>query len=105
MARCPRWFRREALLAVAGMRLGFVSLPAVAGGRTEPENDRPSLVVEIRYGESLWSITRRHADPNMDIREAIWRIRQANHLGTGNLQPGGEITIPADCLPRNDPEC
>jgi hypothetical protein len=53
----------------------------------------------VRCGDSLWTIAREHGDPGRDIREIVWRIGQANELDSGNLQPGDEIMIPAECLP------
>jgi hypothetical protein len=56
-------------------------------------------VVEVRYGDSLWTIAREHGDPDRDVRDIVWQIEQVNDVDAGDLQPGSEITIPAECLP------
>ena len=76
----------------------LAAAPAV-GGREAGAQGRPPLVVEVRQGESLWTIAREYGDPNRDIREIVWQIGRANDLDPGNLQPGDEVAIPPECLP------
>ena len=98
MPRRSRWCRWMALSGVVGALGAF---PALAGGRgAVSEAPRPPLVVEVEYGESLWTIAREHGDPAQDVRETVWRIRRANGVEAGKLRPGSRITIPAECLPE-----
>ena len=98
MPRRPRWCRWIALSGVVG---GMAAFPALAGGRgADSEAPRPPLVVKVVYGESLWTIARKHGNPSQDVRETVWRIRRANGVEAGRLRPGSKITIPADCLPE-----
>ena len=92
-----RWYRWMALSGVVGALGAF---PALAGGRGEVSEPRPGLVVEVEYGESLWTIAREHGNPAQDVRETVWRIRRANGVDAGRLRPGSRITIPAECLPE-----
>ena len=89
----PRW---RLLCVIAGM---LTAVPAL-GGRDHDAPPRPPLVVEVKYGDSLWTIAQLYGDPNRDVRETVWRIARANDVDPANLQPGGEIGIPAECLPR-----
>jgi hypothetical protein len=91
----PRW-TGWMLVCVA---LGALTAVPALGGRQGDAPHRPPLMVEVRYGDSLWTIAREHGDPGRDIREIVWQIGQANEVDPGNLQPGDEIMIPADCLP------
>jgi len=95
MRRHPRWFRWALLGVVAGLAS---AVPAL-GGRDRDLPPRPPLVVEVRYGDSLWTIARKYGDPDRDIRDIVWQIQQANDVDAGDLQPGSEITVPAACLP------
>ena len=98
MLRRSRWCRWMALSGVVGALGAF---PALAGGRgADSEAPRPGLVVEVEYGESLWTIAREHGDPAQDVRETVWRIQKANGVEAGSLRPGSKITIPAECLPE-----
>ena len=95
MKRDRRRVRWGVVCAAAGM---LAAAPAL-GGREGVAPARPPLVVEVRYGDSLWTIAREHGDPNRDVRDVVWRIARANRVEAGALQPGEEIAIPAECLP------
>jgi len=98
MPRRPRWCRWILLSGVVG---GMAAFPALAGGKGgEAKAPRAPLVVEVEYGESLWTIAREQGDPGQDVRETVWRIRRANGVDAGRLRPGSTITIPAECLPE-----
>lgn len=88
-------------MALSGVVGAVGAFPALAGGRgAVSAAPRPGLVVEVVYGESLWTIAREHGDPAQDVRETVWRIRKANGVEAGRLRPGSTITIPAECLPE-----
>jgi nucleoid-associated protein YgaU len=46
----------------------------------------------VQPGDTLWEIASTHyaGDP----REAVWRVREANDLGTATLHPGQRLTLP-----------
>ncbi len=95
MNRQPRWSRWGLL----GVALGMLIAAPALGGRDSASTPRPPLVVEVRYGDSLWTIAKEYGDPERDVRDILWHIRTANALNAGSLQPGDEIKVPADCLP------
>ncbi len=95
MRRHPRWSRWGLLCVVAGT---LSAVPAL-GRDDRPAQQRPPLLVEVRYGDSLWTIARRYGNPNGDIRDTVWQIHQANDVDADNLQPGTMIAVPAGCLP------
>jgi nucleoid-associated protein YgaU len=49
-------------------------------------------VVTVRPYDTLWSIAQRHYGG--DVRDAIWRIEQANHLHGAALQVGEQLVLP-----------
>jgi len=95
MRRRPRWFRWGLL----GVAVGSLTAVPALGGRDTDAPPRPPLVVEVRYGDSLWTIARQYGDPDRDVREIVWQIQQANDVDASRLQPGSEIALPAECLP------
>jgi LysM domain len=49
-------------------------------------------VVTVRPTETLWSIAERHY--RGDVRGAIWRIEQANHLPDADVRVGQRLVLP-----------
>ncbi len=49
-------------------------------------------VVTVRPYESLWSIAERHYGG--DLRDAVWRIERANHLGGADVSAGQRLVLP-----------
>jgi Tfp pilus assembly protein FimV len=90
----PRW-SRWALVVGVGAALGTVPVAA----RTNRDTPRPPLAVEVRYGDSLWTLARRHGDRDRDVRETVAGLMRANSVRPGQLQPGSVLLLPADCLP------
>ena len=95
----PRW-GRWALVAALVVTPGALF---AAGGR-EPgrAEERPPLVVEVEYGDSLWTIAREYGDPRRDVRAVVAEIRRANGVDPGRLQPGRALVIPAGCVKGSD---
>jgi hypothetical protein len=80
----------------------FAALPALAGSRERNlEGARPPLLVEVEYGDSLWTIAKEHGDPNRDVREIVYFIRKTSNVAAADLQPGDVLAIPVDCLPKS----
>ncbi len=97
MDRRQRWVRWMVVSLVVGV---FAAFPALAGSRQQDlEGARPPLLVEVAYGDSLWTIAREHGDPNRDVREIVYFIRKTNNVTAAKLQPGDVLAIPAHCLP------
>lgn len=98
MDRRRRWVGWTVVSLVVGV---FAAFPALAGSRERDlEGARPPLLLEVQYGDSLWTIAREHGDPNRDVREVVYLIRKANDVSARSLQPGDRIAIPAECLSR-----
>ena len=89
MSRRPRW---RWWAALGGLVLAVGALPAAA--RPDQKIEGPPLVVEVAYGDSLWTIAREHSDPRWDVREVVAAIREANGVDAGRLQPGARVAIP-----------
>lgn len=52
----------------------------------------PKQVVTVKPYDTLWSIAQRHYGG--DVRDAIWRIEQANRLHGAALQVGERLVLP-----------
>jgi len=96
MPKRPRWLRWMFLCGILGVLAAF---PAMAGGKDGPSPaTRDPFLVEVHYGDSLWTLAREHCAKNCDVRDAIALIRQANDADPGNLRPGMILKIPWKCL-------
>jgi nucleoid-associated protein YgaU len=49
-------------------------------------------VVTVRAHDTLWSIAQRNYGG--DIRDAIWRIEEANHLPGADVRAGQKLVLP-----------
>lgn len=49
-------------------------------------------VVTVKPYDTLWSIAQRHYGG--DVRDAIWRIEQANHLPGADVSVGEKLVLP-----------
>ena len=83
--RSTRLTRRGRLLltlAIAAFAaLGWSGLHATA------QADAPMQRIEVKAGETLWSIAERLA-PGADPRAMVYELRSINHLDSAQLQPG-----------------
>jgi nucleoid-associated protein YgaU len=48
--------------------------------------------VTVRPNDTLWAIAERHYGG--DVRGAIWRIEQANHLPGADVHAGQRLVLP-----------
>jgi LysM repeat protein len=48
----------------------------------------------VQQGDDLWTIAAVHYDRTVDIRKAVYVIREANHLSDATLQPGQDLQLP-----------
>lgn len=49
----------------------------------------------VQPGDDLWSIASTHYDGAVDVRKAVYDIREANHLSDAVIQPGQELQLPS----------
>jgi hypothetical protein len=49
-------------------------------------------VITVHPYQTLWSIAATHYAG--DVRDAVWRIERANHLGGADISVGQKLTLP-----------
>ena len=49
-------------------------------------------VVTVRPYDTLWTIAQRSYGG--DVRDAVWRIEQANHLASAEVRVGQKLVLP-----------
>jgi hypothetical protein len=54
---------------------------------------RPAVKVEVRPGQSLWSLAGAY-DPDADPRLVVQQIRQLNSMAGDQVQPGEVLWVP-----------
>jgi LysM repeat protein len=65
-----------------------------AGGATATNSSTPLAKVTVVGGETLWSVAKQIA-PNADPRDVVSDIMSVNRLGTADIHPGEQLSIPA----------
>lgn len=65
-----------------------------AGGATATNSSTPLAKVTVVGGESLWSLAKQIA-PNSDPRDVIADIISVNRLGSADIYPGEQLSVPA----------
>ncbi len=78
-------------LAVGALFAGFGAMGATA---TQTSSTDHFSYVSVQPGESLWQLAETVA-PNADPRDVVADIVKLNDLGSGEIQPGQRIAIPA----------
>ena len=48
----------------------------------------------VSSGDSLWSIAVHEYGADVDLRRAVHRIREVNHLDSSAVSPGDRLTLP-----------
>lgn len=86
----PRWGR----LALVGGMVAAVAWPVAARTDQPARRPAPPLAVEVRYGDSLWTLAREYGDPKRDVRAVVAEIARANRVEPGALRPGQVLVIP-----------
>jgi hypothetical protein len=71
--------------------VGIAVLVWSVAARSSSAHGGRQVVVVQRY-DTLWGIAQAHYDG--DIRDAVWRIERANHLGDTTLVPGEKLVLP-----------
>ena len=70
----------------------LVSVIAWAGFVHPSEATSRDATYVVQPGDTLWAIAARHYAG--DVREAVWRVRDANELGSSALLPGQRLRLP-----------
>lgn len=78
-------------LAVGAAVTGFGAIGAAAGTQSSTATFQ---YVTVEPGESLWQVARAVA-PTADPRDVVADILSFNDLGSGDVQPGQRLAIPA----------
>ena len=52
----------------------------------------PKVVYRVKPYDTLWTIAQAHYGG--DVRNAIWQIQHANHLGGSEIAPGQKLVLP-----------
>jgi Tfp pilus assembly protein FimV len=69
-----------------------------AGVRVAHAGDDPAIYTGVTYtvqaGDNLWTIADAEYGDHLDLRAAVYAIREANGLVTSTLQPGRQLTLP-----------
>ena len=95
-----RQVRRRRL---AGLLRFFVFLLLIfvavwAGVRVAHAGTDASVYTGHRYvvssGDTLWSIAAGEYGADVDVRRAIYQIREVNHLDDSTVSPGERLTLP-----------
>ncbi len=51
-------------------------------------------VYVVQSGDTLWCIADEEYDGTVDVRAAVYAIREANRLADSSVRPGQELTLP-----------
>ncbi len=80
------------LPAVVALSTAFVGVSAPFA---QADPTAPSRAVEVRAGDTLWSIAERIA-PARDPRDVVAELERANHLPGAVVLAGSRLQVPAD---------
>ncbi len=98
VARRQRRRRRAAGLVRFAVFLLLIFVAVWAGVRVAHAGDDPTIYTGVTYtvqaGDDLWTIAEAEYGGLLDLRAAVYAIREANGLTTSTLQPGQELTLP-----------
>ncbi|MGL4485173.1 MAG: LysM peptidoglycan-binding domain-containing protein [Anaerovoracaceae bacterium] len=53
-----------------------------------------SISVEVNTGDTIWDYAAEYLPDNIDLRDGVFMIKEANNLSTVELTPGQTIKIP-----------
>ena len=78
-------FAKIAILAASALLIWSVAArPSGAHGSKE--------VYRVKAYDTLWTIALSHYGG--DVRDGVWQIEQANHLGGVTIRPGQMLVLP-----------
>ena len=83
------------IVIVAFMIIGGIGFATGSNQSTATTVDE-YITYTVGYGDTLWSIADEYRGKRTDVRKAIFVISNINGIQAEDLQPGMELTIPAD---------
>jgi Tfp pilus assembly protein FimV len=93
--------RRLAGLLRFAVFLLLIFIAVWAGVRVAHAGEDASVYTGHQYvvqaGDTLWDMAAREYGAGVDLRQAVWQIRQANSLKDVAVQPGQHVTLPYLC--------
>ena len=63
---------------------------------TQADLEMPTKTVTVCKGDTLWSIAQQHYKNQGDVRNFVYKIREANGLPSSRLTVGQTLVLPAD---------
>ncbi len=98
VTRRHRRRRRLAGLIRFAVFLLLIFVAVWAGVRVAHAGDDPAVYSGTAYtvqaGDDLWTIAEAQYGAEMDLRAAVYAIREANGLESSSLEPGEALTLP-----------
>jgi LysM repeat protein len=73
------------VLVLAALAVGLVARSSHGAG--------PERVYVVKPADNLWSIAARSGAG--DVREAVWKLEQRNHLSSAAIRPGQKLVLPS----------
>ncbi|MBN2796498.1 MAG: LysM peptidoglycan-binding domain-containing protein [Clostridia bacterium] len=58
------------------------------------DGEQEFITVQVKAGDSLWSIADAYTPDHRDLRETMSIIRRYNHLNSDNLMVGDQLEVP-----------
>lgn len=73
----------------------FIVMAAIFGIAAELQTkyEITYKTITIQQGETLWDIANEYVNPNQDIRDYIYKIKELNNMNTSELYTGQELKI------------
>jgi hypothetical protein len=97
----PRTVRRGQRLSVLEIVvLGVILALLVAGvvsARTSGSTSVATQTLQVRSGDTLWSIAEAHPAPGLSTAQTVESIERDNQLATGALTEGQTLRVPGSC--------
>lgn len=59
---------------------------------------KASVSITVSQGDNLWNIAKKYKSEDMDVREAVYYIKDANNMEQSLLVSGQKLVIPVDKL-------
>lgn len=91
--RRARAARRRRGLGVVAVVISLFLLSNAGGGAPSAAPDRPTRVVVLQQGDSVWEVAERHAPHGVDLRAYVDLVLEVNRLD-GVPQPGTKLRLP-----------
>lgn len=87
-------FRFTLFLLVCVMVIVLMGTAIVDNNPAISLTDKNYQNVEVSFGDTLWAIASEYAPDKMDVRRAVYKLQELNHISAADLVPGMVIQIP-----------